>query len=55
MAGQGNGLSALALFVYAIAFSFAYLRLSAASGALRLFGAVQATMIGRGLWAGEPG
>jgi drug/metabolite transporter (DMT)-like permease len=51
--GQGNWLSALALFVYAIAFSFAYVRLSAATGALLLFGAVQATMIGRGVWAGE--
>ena len=53
VAGQGNWWSALALFVYAIAFSFAYLQLSAATGALLLFGAVQATMIGRGLWAGE--
>lgn len=51
--GQGNWLSALALFVYAIAFSYAYVRLSAATGALLLFGAVQATMIGRGVWAGE--
>ena len=53
VAGQGNGLSALALFVYAIAFSLAYRQLSAATGALLLFGAVQATMIGHGLWAGE--
>lgn len=52
-AGQGNWLSALALFVYAITFSFAYVRLSAATGALLLFGAVQATMVGHGLWAGE--
>lgn len=51
--GQGNWLSALALFVYAITFSYAYLHLSAATGALLLFGAVQATMVGHGLWAGE--
>lgn len=51
--GRGNWLSALALFVYAAAFSFAYVSLPAATGALLLFGAVQATMIGRGLWLGE--
>jgi drug/metabolite transporter (DMT)-like permease len=49
----GNWGSAVALFVYAAAFSFAYLSLSAATGALLLFGAVQATMIGIGLWRGE--
>ena len=49
----GNWPSALALFVYAAAFSFAYLSLSAATGALLLFGEVQATMIGVGLWRGE--
>ncbi len=49
----GNWLSALALFVYAAGFSFAYISLSAATGALLLFGAVQATMIGYGLFAGE--
>lgn len=52
-AGGGNWLSALALFAYAAGFSFAYVSLPAASGALLLFGAVQATMIGRGLWEGE--
>lgn len=52
-AGAGNWLSALALFAYAAGFSYAYLSLSAASGALLLFGAVQATMIGHGLWRGE--
>ncbi|WMP18449.1 hypothetical protein [Thiothrix lacustris] len=50
---QGNWRSALALFMYAIGFSFAYRELSAATGALVLFGAVQATMIGHGLWKGE--
>ncbi|MCH4293140.1 DMT family transporter [Shewanella sp. 3B26] len=49
----GNWRSALALLGYAAAFSFAYLSLTAATGALLLFGAVQATMIGYGLWAGE--
>ena len=38
-------LSALALFAYAAAFSFAYTALPAGTGALLLFGAVQATMI----------
>jgi drug/metabolite transporter (DMT)-like permease len=41
----GNWISALALLGYAMAFSFAYLRLSAATGALVLFSAVQASMI----------
>jgi drug/metabolite transporter (DMT)-like permease len=51
--GKGNWLSALALFAYAAGFSFAYIELSAASGALLLFGAVQSTMIGYGLYRGE--
>lgn len=51
--GRGSWPSALALFAYAAAFSFAYLQLTAATGALVLFGAVQATMIGVGLWRGE--
>lgn len=37
--------SAALLFLYAVPFSFAYLSLSAGTGALLLFGAVQATMI----------
>ena len=49
----GNWPSALALFVYAAAFSFAYVSLSAGTGALLLFGAVQATMIGYSSWAGN--
>ncbi|MEO8847510.1 MAG: DMT family transporter [Casimicrobiaceae bacterium] len=49
----GNWLSALALFVYAACFSYAYASLSTATGALLLFGAVQATMIGYGIRAGE--
>ncbi len=50
---SGNWRSALALFAYAVFFSYAYVQLSAATGALLLFGAVQVTMIGRGLWLGE--
>ena len=49
----GDWASAMALFVYAAAFSFAYLSLSAGTGALLLFGAVQATMLGWGLWRGQ--
>ncbi|HEY9097713.1 MAG TPA: DMT family transporter [Thiobacillus sp.] len=51
--GRGNWLSALALFAYAAGFSFSYVHLTAAVGALILFGTVQTTMIGYGLWAGE--
>ncbi len=51
--GRGNWLSAAALFAYAAGFSFAYLSLPAAVGALLLFSAVQATMIGHGFWSGE--
>ena len=50
---NGNWPSALALFTYAAAFSFAYVDLSAGTGALLLFGAVQATMIFWGLHKGE--
>ncbi|MDB5764746.1 MAG: hypothetical protein JWQ21_3741 [Herminiimonas sp.] len=52
-AAAGSWPSACALFAYAAGFSFAYVGLSAATGALLLFGAVQATMIGYGLWTGE--
>jgi len=52
-AGAGSWPSALALFAYAAGFSFAYVSLPAASGALLLFGAVQATMIGHGIRVGE--
>ena len=51
--GQGNWPSALALFAYAAGFSFAYINLTAATGALLLFGAVQTTMSGFGIWRGE--
>jgi drug/metabolite transporter (DMT)-like permease len=49
----GSWSSALVLFAYAATFSWAYVSLTAASGALLLFGAVQATMIGYGWWIGE--
>jgi len=42
-----------ALFVYALAFSLAYVSLDAGTGALLLFGTVQITMIGTGLARGE--
>lgn len=49
----GSWISAFALFVYAAAFSFAYSKLAAGTGALLLFGAVQATMIFWGFHKGE--
>ncbi len=51
--GTGSWRSALALFVYAAAFSFAYVRLPAATGALILFGFVQLTMAIHGFAKGE--
>lgn len=50
---EGNWPSAFALFVYAAGFSFAYVDLAAGTGALLLFGAVQATMILWGFHKGE--
>jgi len=49
----GSWLSAALLFLYAITFSFAYLSLSAGTGALILFGSVQLTMIIVALRSGE--
>jgi drug/metabolite transporter (DMT)-like permease len=49
----GSWLAGLMLFSYAAFFSFAYRDLSAATGALLLFGAVQMTMMGHGLASGE--
>ena len=51
--GGGSLVGPLALFAYAAPFSFAYLRIGAAAGALLLFGAVQITMIGWGIAKGE--
>lgn len=53
LTATGNWGSALALFTYAIGFSFAYTQLSTATGALLLFAAVQVTMVGSGLFRGE--
>lgn len=49
----GSWPMALMLFAYAAFFSFAYRDLTAATGALLLFGAVQLTMMAWGLWQGE--
>ena len=43
----------IALIVYAVPFSLAYVRIGAAVGALVLFGAVQITMVAYGIWRGE--
>jgi drug/metabolite transporter (DMT)-like permease len=49
----GSWPSALALTIYAIAFSAAYLEMGAGTGALILFGSVQITMIAGGVIRGE--
>ena len=49
----GDWIAGAMLFLYAIAFSFAYLTLTAGTGALILFGLVQLTMFAAGLRAGE--
>jgi drug/metabolite transporter (DMT)-like permease len=49
----GSWRAAFCLFAYAAAFSFAYRQLTAATGALLLFGAVQIAMLSWGLAAGE--
>jgi drug/metabolite transporter (DMT)-like permease len=49
----GSWTSALALAGYAVGFTLAYVRIGAGVGALLLFGAVQATMIGVGVVKGE--
>jgi drug/metabolite transporter (DMT)-like permease len=53
VAGSGDWRSAAQLFAYVALFSFAYVSLPAGTGALILFGAVQLTMLGAGLLAGE--
>lgn len=50
---KGNWLSAFFLFAYAICFSFAYISLTTAAGALILFGSVQATMLIFAVISGE--
>jgi drug/metabolite transporter (DMT)-like permease len=49
----GDWLSACALFAYAACFSYAYVSMSAATGALLLFGSVQASMMGYAMAQGE--
>ncbi len=50
---SGNWISALFLFAYAFCFSFAYVGLTTATGALILFGMVQATMIVASIIGGQ--
>lgn len=49
----GDWRAAFALFAYAITFSFAYMGLTAGTGALLAFGAVQASMLLVGFFKGE--
>ena len=49
----GSWMSAAALFVYVAAFSFAYVALPAAVGALVLFGTVQVSMLGYAVLQGD--
>jgi len=51
--GAGSWPAAACLFGYAAGFSFAYRELTAATGALLLFGAVQTAMLSWGLATGE--
>lgn len=51
--GRGSWRSAAMLFIYAAAFSFAYRNLSAGTGALILFAAVQLTMLFHAIFSGE--
>ena len=50
---SGSWWSAVFLFVYAVAFSLAYVQLSAGTGALLLFASVQITMFAAAVWSGE--
>jgi drug/metabolite transporter (DMT)-like permease len=52
-AGAADWPAAFMLWAYVVCFSFAYLSLSAGTGALILFGAVQLTMSGAGWHAGD--
>jgi drug/metabolite transporter (DMT)-like permease len=52
-AARADWLAAAMLWIYVACFSFAYLTLTAGTGALILFGAVQLTMFSVGLRAGE--
>lgn len=50
---SGSWVSAAMLFLYAVTFSFAFVRLQTGTGALILFGAVQATMLLTAIFRGE--
>jgi drug/metabolite transporter (DMT)-like permease len=50
---HGSWRSAVALFLYAVALSYAYRTINTGAGALMLFGAVQVTMILAGFISGE--
>jgi drug/metabolite transporter (DMT)-like permease len=50
---ETSWISAAMLFLYAVPFSFAYIRLTTGAGALILFGCVQLTMMSAALWSGE--
>ncbi|RTZ44789.1 DMT family transporter [Candidimonas sp. SYP-B2681] len=50
---SGNWAGAVALFLYAMAFSLAYVNMESGVGALILFGAVQLTMLLYGVFKGE--
>jgi drug/metabolite transporter (DMT)-like permease len=49
----GSWSAASCLFIYAAAFSYAYISLATATGALILFAAVQFTMIAVAIWQGQ--
>jgi drug/metabolite transporter (DMT)-like permease len=53
VSGDGSWRSGFLLFAYAVTFSYAYVHLAVAAGALILFAAVQACMMVAGLWGGE--
>jgi drug/metabolite transporter (DMT)-like permease len=53
MSGRARWIGPTALLLYLIPFTLAYVRLGAATGALLLFGAVQATMIVWSVWRGD--
>lgn len=50
---SGSWRGAWALVIYAVCFSLAYRHIDAGIGALFLFGSVQLSMLGWGLWRGE--
>lgn len=49
---RGSWSASVMLFVYAAAFSYAYISLDTATGALILFGSVQVTMVLKTMWSG---